>query len=213
MKASTFCVLLFSAALGTGCANVERSRNLADPAVPGRVLAVQVCSACHGVDGNSVSPNFPRLAGQQADYLVKQLKDFRSRQRSDPPGPWFMWGISRNLTDDQIAGIAEYFSKQVPSPNAAGDATLIAAGRQIYENGIPQEKVLPCSGCHGARGEGVGGFPRLAYQHAYYVERQLEVFQNTQGRPGTPMESITHPLTGGDKKSIAEYLQAFPAAK
>lgn len=195
-----------------GCSTIERSRNLADPAVPGRVLAVQVCSACHGADGNSVSPEFPRLAGQQAEYIAAQLKHFRARQRSDPPGPWFMWGISRHLSDEQIKGLAEYFSKQKPLPNAIGDAALIATGRQIYEHGIPKENVPACAGCHGAHGQGNGTFPRLAYQHAHYVERQLEVFQQNEGRPGTPMESVTHPLTGGDKKSIAAYLQAFPNA-
>ena len=124
MKAATFSVVLVFAAAGTGCTNVERSRNLADPAVPGRVLAVQVCSACHGVDGNSVSPNFPRLAAQQPGYIVSQLTNFRTHQRSDPSGFRYMWGISRYLTDDQIAGLAEYFSKQKALPNAAGDATL-----------------------------------------------------------------------------------------
>ena len=213
MKATAISIVLLVATVGAGCSNIERSRNLADPAVPGRVLAVQVCSACHGVDGNSISPNFPRIAAQQPSYIVKQLKDFRSHQRSDPPGPWYMWGISRYLTDEQIAGLAEYFSKQLALPNAVGDATLIAAGKEIYENGIAQEKVMACSGCHGAQGQGIETFPRLAYQHADYTVKQLEVFQFTQGRPDTPMESISHPLTGGDKKAIAAYLQAFPNAK
>ena len=213
MNATAISMVLLVAAAVAGCSNVERSRNLADAAVPGRVLAVQVCSECHGIDGNSVSPNFPRLAAQQPSYIVKQLKDFRSHQRSDPPGPWYMWGISRFLTDEQIAGLAEYYSTQTASPNAVGDAALIAGGREIYENGIPREKVLSCSGCHGAQGQGIENFPRLAYQHADYTEKQLGVFQFTQGRPGTPMESISHPLTGGDKKAIAAYLQAFPNAK
>ena len=213
MKSSKLAVLLVAVALAGGCADIGRSRNLADPAVPGKVLALQICSACHGIDGNSVSPEFPKLAGQQSAYLVKQLKEFRSHQRSDPPGPQFMWGITRHLTDDQIAQISEYFSGQRALRNAGGNPALVAEGRRIYQHGIPQEKVLACSGCHGADGQGNGSYPRLAFQHAHYVERQLEVFQSTQGRPGTPMESITHPLTGSDKKSIAAYVQAFPEAK
>ena len=213
MKAAAISFILIVSAVGAGCSNIERSRNLADPAVAGRVLAVQVCSACHGVDGNSVSPTFPRLAAQRPEYIVSQLTTFRAQQRSDPPGPRYMWGISRFLTDEQIAGLAEYFSKQTALPNAAGDAKLIAAGKEIYEKGIPEEKVLACSACHGAQGEGLASFPRLAYQHADYVLKQLEVFQFTQGRPGTPMEAISHPLTGGDKKALAAYLQAFPNAK
>lgn len=197
-------------AVGTGCSSVERSRNLADPAVSGKVLAVQVCSICHGIDGNSVSPNFPRLAGQQAAYMVNQLKNFRSHDRSDPPGEWYMWGISRKLTDKQIEEMAEYFSRQKPLPNAAGDPKLTAAGKEIYQRGVPEQNVIACTACHGPQGEGVDSFPRLAYQHADYIVKQLEVFQYTAGRPGTPMESITHPLTGSDKEAISTYLQAFP---
>src|ERR1035437_8895695 len=86
----------------SGCSNLERSRDLANPAVPPAVTAVQVCSNCHGVDGNSVSPNFPRLAAQQTAYFVSQLENFRSHGRSDPAGFEYMWGLSHNLTDDQI---------------------------------------------------------------------------------------------------------------
>lgn len=124
-----------------------------------------------------------------------------------------MWGISRYLTDAQIEGIADYFSKQKPLPNAVGDAKLVATGKEIYEHGVPQQNVMPCVGCHGAQGQGMGSFPRLAYQHADYIVKQLEVFQYSQGRPGTPMEQISHPLTGGDKEAIAAFLQAFPGSQ
>src|SRR5690242_17436766 len=87
---------------GAACSNLERSRDLANPAVPGKVIAEQVCSACHGVDGNSTSPAFPRLAGQPATYIVNQLTNFRSHQRTDPAGSEYMWGLSRHLTDEQI---------------------------------------------------------------------------------------------------------------
>lgn len=199
------------AVIGSGCSNLERSRDLANPNVPPAVTAVQVCSICHGVDGNSVSPNFPRLAGQQATYLATQLQNFRSHQRADPPGFEYMWGISHHLTDDQIKGLADYFAKQVPKKdNAPVDARLMAAGKEIYDKGVPGGDVIPCAACHGPMGQGVEAFPRLAYQHADYVMKQLDIFQNTQGRPGTPMEAITHPLTGENKEAIAAYLQAFP---
>jgi len=199
------------AAIGSGCSNLERSRDLANPNVPPAVTAVQVCSNCHGVDGNSVSPNFPRLAGQQAAYLVAQLKNFRSHERSDPPGFVYMWGISHHLTDDQITGLADYFAKQVPKrPDAPGDAQLMAAGKEIYDKGVPGGDVIPCMACHGPMAQGIEAFPRLAYQHADYIVKQLDIFQHTQGRPGTPMEAITHPLTGENKEAIAAYLQAFP---
>jgi cytochrome c553 len=199
------------AAIGAGCSNLERSRDLANPNVPPAVTAVQVCSNCHGIDGNSVSPNFPRLAGQQAAYLVTQLQNFRSHQRADPPGFEYMWGISHHLTDDQIKGLAEYFARQVPKKlSLAVNAQQMAAGKEIYDKGVPGGDVIPCMACHGPMGQGIEAFPRLAYQHADYIVKQLDIFQNTQGRPGTPMEAITHPLTGENKEAIAAYLQAFP---
>ncbi len=196
----------------SGCANIERSRDLANPDVPAAVTAVQVCSICHGVDGNSVSPNFPRLAGQVPEYLVAQLENFRSHQRSDPPGFEYMWGISHHLTDGQIKGLADYFAKQSPVSNAAVDAQDMAKGKVIFENGVPEKEVAPCMACHGAQAQGMASFPRLAGQHQDYLVKQLHVFQETEGRPGTPMKQITHPLTVAEMRVVAGYLQAFPVS-
>ena len=198
------------AVLGTGCSNIERSRDLANPNVPPAVTAVQVCSNCHGITGNSVSPNFPRLAGQRPDYLVAQLENFRSHNRSDPEGFEYMWGISRNLNDTQIKGLAEYFSMQEPLPGAAGDAALMAAGKEIFEKGVPEKEVTPCMACHGVKAAGLATFPRLAYQHADYMKKQLHVFRETEGRPGTPMKQITHGLTDQQIEAVTAYLQALP---
>jgi cytochrome c553 len=198
--------------VGAGCSNIDRSRNLADPKVPAQAIAQQVCSNCHGMDGNSVSPAFPRLAGQKEAYISSQLTNFRSHQRSDPAGSFYMWGLSRHLTDEQIAGLAEYYSKQVPraSDAAAADPKLLATGKDIFEKGVPDQNVVACATCHGPKAQGNGPFPALAYQHADYIVKQLNVFQSTQGRPGTPMEFETHPLTGDHKEAVAAYLQAFP---
>lgn len=199
--------------IGAGCSNIERSRDLANPLVSGKTLAQQVCSNCHGIDGNSVSPNFPRLAGQQEAYLVAQLENFRSHSRSDPPGFEYMWGISHHLTDDQFKGLADYFSKQIPQPNAPVNAQQMAAGKEIFEKGVPDEEVAPCMVCHGPKAEGLVTFPRLANQHQDYLVKQLHVFQETEGRPGTPMKQITHLLTQQQMEAVAGYLQAIPNDK
>jgi cytochrome c553 len=213
MKKIILTLLVGLAAMGSGCSNLERSRDLANPSVPPAVTAAQVCSICHGLDGNSISPNFPRLAGQQPGYLVAQLENFRSHQRSDPPGFIYMWGISHKLTDDQIKGLADYFAKQVPQPNAAVDAQKMTAGREIFEKGVPEKETAPCMACHGAKAEGVANFPRLAGQHQDYTLKQLHVFQATEGRPNTPMKQITHLLSNQDMEAVAGYLQAFPIDK
>ena len=200
------------ALLSAGCSNLERSRDLADPSVSGKTYAEQVCSNCHGLDGNPVSPGFPRLAGQQTEYIVNQLKNFRSHQRLDPPGYQYMWGLSRHLTDAQIDSLADYYNHQVAKrePAAGSDAKELAQVKKNFEQGLPEENVIACMSCHGPSGQGMGPFPRLAYQHSDYLIKQLNVFQNTQQRPGTPMDAVVHPLTGDDKSAVASYLQAFP---
>jgi cytochrome c553 len=208
-----FTPILLAASLsliGAGCSNIERSRELGNPKVSATTIAQQVCSNCHGVTGNPVSPNFPRLAGQQQDYLVDQLEQFKNHHRGDPGGFEYMWGLSRNLTDVQIKGLAEYFSKQTPMPGPAGDATLMAAGKEIFEKGVPEKSAPPCAACHGPKAEGVATFPRLAYQHADYLAKQLLVFRETEGRPGTPMTQVAHGLNNQQVEAVAAYLQAFP---
>lgn len=198
------------AAIAAACAPIERSRNLNDPAVPAATVAAQVCSDCHGLDGNSVSPNFPRLAGQPEDYLASQLRQFRSHQRSDPAGFVYMWGLSRHLTDAQIDGLARYFAAQSPAPNASGDPALAAKGRAIFEAGVPALKVPPCATCHGAHGEGASTFPRLAGQHADYVRKQLAVFRGSEQRPeAAAMKIVAHDLTNEDIREVAEYVQGL----
>jgi cytochrome c553 len=211
MKYSQIFLAIAACLVGAGCSNIERSRDLANPHVSAVTLAQQVCSLCHNVDGNSVSPIFPRLAGQSPDYLVAQLENFKSHQRSDPPGYEYMWGLTRYLTEEQIKGLAEYFSNQKPIANAAMDAQQMAAGKVIFENGVPEKEAAPCMACHGPTAQGMAAFPRLAGQHQDYLVKQLHVFQETEGRPGTPMKQITHLLSDHEMEAVASYLQAFPA--
>lgn len=198
------------AALG-GCANPERSRNLADPSVTAVTIAQQVCSDCHGVTGNATSPNFPNLAGQPAEYLGAQLREFRGHHRQDPAGYEYMWGLSRHLTDAQIDGLADYFSHQKPQKQAAEmPADRLAAGEAIFEHGMPDRGVPACNSCHGARAEGNDQFPRLAGQHADYLVKQLSVFQRTDERPrGAAMRVVAHGLDEPSMRDVAGYLQAL----
>jgi cytochrome c553 len=193
-----------------GCANLQRSRATADPAVPPEVTAQQVCANCHGLDGNSVSPNFPRLAGQPKAYLVAQLENFRSHRRSDPAGYEYMWGLTRSLTDEQIDGLAAYFGTRPPRRNGPVDTALLGRGRQIFEQGLPAKETPACAACHGQAAQGLAAFPRLAQQHQDYLVKQLHVFQETEGRPGTPMKQVTHTMSSEEMEAVAAYLQALP---
>jgi cytochrome c553 len=211
MKTTSIALALAIAALFAGCATPERSRALNDPSVAASTMAQQVCSNCHGIDGNSVSPNFPRLAAQQPAYTIEQLTGFRTHYRSDPAGFEYMWGLSRHLTDGQIKGLAEYFAAQAPAPNPARDAALAERGRDVFEHGVPAKSIPPSSSCHGDRGQGNAGFPRLAGQHADYVVKQLLVFQRTDERPeGAVMKTVAHLLTRDNMQAVAEYVQGIP---
>ena len=199
------------AALGAGCTNLERSRNLADPDVSGKTLAQQVCSNCHGIDGNSVSPNFPNLASQQRAYLTGQLEGFRKPGRSDPAGFEYMWGLSHHLTDKQIGELADYFAAQQLVSPAGGKPLQAAKGKQIFEDGLPAQSIPSCKSCHGEQGQGMDGVaPRIAHQHADYVVKQLDVFQRTDQRPaGAAMKLVAHSLTKENMEDVAQYLQGM----
>jgi len=184
MKTSLMVGVAVALALA-GCATPERSRSLNDPSVPAVAMAQQVCSNCHGLDGNAPSPNFPKLAGQMAPYTVEQLKAFRGQNRSDPAGFEYMWGLSRHLTDAQIDGIAAYFAAQTIAPDKAArvDPAILAKGRSLVSEGVPARNLPACATCHGERARGNATFPRLAGQHADYIVKQLIVFQRTDERP------------------------------
>jgi cytochrome c553 len=211
MKHANLVLALLAAGLATGCANPSRSRDLANPKVPAVVLAQQVCSNCHGIAGTSVSPNFPNLAAQTPAYIVGQLKEFKSHGRADPPGFEYMWGLSRSLTDEQIDGLAAYFSSQTPAHRPVeADPSRAAAGKAIFTGGLPAKKVPACASCHGDAGQGNGAFPRLASQHVDYIVKQLIVFQRTQERPkGAVMTTIVHDLSADDIRNVAAYLQTL----
>jgi cytochrome c553 len=106
--------------VGTGCTNIEHSRDLANQGVSATMLAQQLCSLCHGVDGRLTNPTFPNLVGQQPGYFIAQMKGFRSHGRMDPAGTEYMWGVSRSLTDDQIKALADYYGRAHSSGAGCG---------------------------------------------------------------------------------------------
>ena len=148
----------------------------ADTKVAEPDLVRRECSTCHGPQGISVSPDFPNLAGQTQQYLQAQLKAFRDHSRADPHAQAFMWGMAAQLPDSKIDEIAKYFSQQPPAPAVAGEAAEVAAGKKIYDEGVPAQDVPACSACHGDKGQGNQVFPRLAGQRRSYLEKQLEAF-------------------------------------
>ncbi len=174
-----------------------------------RHLAIGVCSICHGPDGNSINPMFPRLAGQHAWYLEQQLKQFRDESRGDPYAIAYMWGMASGLSDQTIDALAEYFSKQKPGPGVSHDPAAIARGKEIFEHGIPTQGVPACAVCHGADALGNKSFPRLAGQHAEYIMKQLTSFQNNM-RNVAMMHGVASRLHRPEMHAVADYLESLP---
>ncbi len=170
-------------------------------------VAVNLCSSCHGPAGNSISPTFPKLAGQQKMYLSAQLRALKDKSRSDPEAHDYMWGIAATLDEALVDGLAGYYSSQTPATGKPGDPALIAQGKHLFENGDDSRKITACVSCHGANAEGNTIFPRLAGQHAAYVVRQLQVIQ-TNLRKSPVMHGLITELKLTDMKAVAEFLQS-----
>lgn len=209
-KQSSFILSLCVAALA-GCTGVEGGQPEKHSTMSGVAMATKVCSMCHGVTGESTSPMFPKLAGQQKEYLKLQLTDFKGHARSDEKGTQYMWGFT-HLTDTQIGELADYFSSQSPMKADAG--AVNERGESIFHKGLPESGVIQCNSCHGPDGQGNGQFPRLAGQHADYLIRQIKVFQQTDQRPrGALMKQVTHSLSESDAVAVANYIATLGAKK
>lgn len=206
---SIFTTLLASFLL-PACSSTERSRSLTTAGVPISTIAQQLCANCHGASGVAASPAFPNLAGQTKEYLAAQLNGFRSHRRSDKDGYDYMWGISANLSDEQIDGLAAYFAAQTPARGKPVATSLISQGKQLYLQGLPEAGVPACVSCHGEQAAGMQIFPRLAAQHSGYLEKQLRVFQKTDQRPdGSVMKEISHSLSDQQIVQLSAYLQSL----
>jgi len=190
------------ASMATTLAIAEESSSAPAEAVISK--ATSVCQNCHGPQGDSVSATFPRLNGQQADYIAAQLKSFRSQSRSDPHARAYMWGMASQLDDGMIDGLAKYFAAQKPTQPQNGGA-LAADGKNIYLNGADAQNIPACQACHGEQAEGNSVIPRLAGQHAYYLKSQLEAFRSTL-RENDVMHANTKDMTNSQIEALVSYL-------
>ena len=182
--------------------------NAAGDAKAGQAKAA-VCGACHGADGNSMAPNFPKLAGQGERYLLKQMHDIKDGNRTVLE----MTGLLTNLSDQDLADIAAYFSSQNGSVGAA-DPKLVAQGEALFRGGKLAEGMPACTGCHNPAGQGnaEAGFPHLGGQHAAYTAKQLTAFregERTNDGDAMIMRSIAAKLSNKDIAAISSYIEGL----
>jgi cytochrome c553 len=178
-----------------------------DPA-KAQAIANQVCAACHGFDGNSLLPSNPSIAGQHADYLLKQLGEFKSGVRNNP----IMTPIAASLSTSDMRDLAGYYNALPAKQMAAKDAALVEQGRKLYRGGNAANGLAACAGCHSPNGAGIPAqFPRLASQHADYVAGQLRAFRagDRVNDPNQMMRITAVKLTDKEISALAEYISGL----
>jgi len=168
------------------------------------------CKTCHGLSGQGFrgSLPMPRLAGQQPEYVRNQLQAFIDRRRTNP----VMFNVSHVLTPAMLTALSTYFKDLNPKPLGGAPKDSLAAGKKIYEEGIPAAEVPPCASCHGPDAKGADAFPRLAGQLHDYMIKKLSNWDKERGQDkanpdnSAIMQPIAHNLTEAQIKAVAAYL-------
>jgi cytochrome c553 len=169
-----------------------------------------VCAACHGVDGNSVTPDWPSLAGQHASYIVRQLEAFKRGDRFEVT----MKPFADMLSEQDMLDVAAYFESQKIVPKGA-DPQLVNLGQQIYRGGVPERGIAACIACHGPTGQGnpLASYPRISSQHAAYVTKTLNAYASGERRSDADMNqmmrNVAELLLEDEIRALASYVQGL----
>jgi cytochrome c553 len=193
----------------------------AEPAAPaakadlakGEATYNTICAACHGAEGNSGVPAYPKLAQQHPDYLVKQLQEFKSGKRANP----IMMGMAAGLSDADMKNVAAWLGTKTSAANFAKEKDLVVLGERIYRGGVADRQIAACAGCHNPTGAGIPAqYPRLAGQHADYTMAQLTALREHGNRgAGQPsvgrgnsaqMSGVAAKLNDREIKAVADYV-------
>lgn len=179
----------------------------AGDATAGKAKAA-TCAGCHGADGNSPAPNFPKLAGQHASYILKQLHDFKSGKRKDAT----MTAMVAPLSDQDMENLAAYFASQKVKPGKTAEDKL-ELGQMVYRAGNASSGVAACAACHSPTGSGnpQAKFPALKGQHAQYVVKQLKDFRagTRSNDPGSMMRGVAAKMSDAEIEAVAQYVQGL----
>jgi cytochrome c553 len=162
-----------------------------------------VCAACHGPDGNSSAPIYPKLAQQHPEYLVKQLTEFKAGKRANP----IMLGFASTLSEDDMKNIAFWVSSKASKEGTSKEKDLVALGERIFRGGIADRQVPACAGCHSPNGAGIPAqYPRLAGQNAEYATAQLTAFRDGVRTNSLQMTQVAAKLNDREIKAVSDYI-------
>lgn len=172
----------------------------------GKSIVSASCFLCHGMHGEAASELSPRLAGQNAAYLLKQLSNFKSGERSSSAMQPMVAGLSK----EDMRAVALYFSRQRSEPHLPADARLAAQGKEIYQQGGKATEVAACVGCHGERAQGSENLPRLAGQFPAYLTTQLKQFgARERTNDNAVMQTVAQRMSAEEIEAVAAYLSSL----
>lgn len=169
----------------------------------GQATSTNVCGACHAADGSRGAPANPIIAGQHAEYLVKQLTEFKSGKRDNP----IMKGMAATLNEADMVNVAAFYASKSAKAGFAKNKDLVTLGEKIYRGGIADRNIPACSGCHSPNGAGIPSqYPRLAGQHADYTEAQLLAFRAGTRANSPQMTGVAAKMNDREIKAVADYI-------
>jgi cytochrome c553 len=181
--------------------------NAASPELA-KSIVMEKCHLCHGEEGEASSAIYPRLAGQNHKYVVKQLKNFRDGKRKSDT----MNEMAKNLKDDEISALAEYFSSKPALTHRVRDKGFAAVGEYLFKKGNKYSGIPACKSCHGEFGQGTDDLPRLAGQHKRYVADQLHAFgERARTNDNAIMHTIANKLSEMEIEALALYVSGLKA--
>lgn len=204
MKRFSNLIALASVALSlSGLAHGAETKAAKPDLAAGEAKATAVCSACHAIDGSRGLAANPILQGQHADYLVKQLTEFKEGKRKNA----VMNGMAAPLTPEDMRNIAAFYASKKAPAGTAKNKDLVALGERIYRGGIAKKAVPACAGCHSPNGAGIPSqYPRLGGQHADYVKAQLVAFRQGERTNNAQMTAISANLSDKEIEALADYV-------
>jgi cytochrome c553 len=171
--------------------------------VKGEATFTAVCAACHGADGNSGTPAYPKLSQQHPEYLVKQLQEYKSGKRKNA----IMQGFAAMLSDSDMKNVAYWATSKTAKPGFAKEKELVTMGERIYRGGIADRQVPACAGCHSPNGSGIPSqYPRLGGQHSEYTAVQLTAFRDGVRTNSLQMNQVAAKLNDKEIRAVSDYI-------
>lgn len=204
MKTVAFLLSSMVMVLSAGAVHAADTKASAKPDLTkGQAISTQVCAACHAADGSRGLPVNPILAGQHADYLVKQLHEFKDGKRPNP----VMTAMATPLSEEDIRNVAAFYATKQAKAGFAKNKDTVLLGERIYRGGIADRQVPACAGCHSPNGAGIPSqYPRLGGQHSDYTEAQLNAFRAGARHNSAQMVAIAAKMNDREIKAVADYI-------